>query len=318
MNTLKAGLRYRLRLGLSIIVLSMTLIGCKTFNFDSLIGKGDDQAGKTTKNDKSDKTDKESSGPPNQHSLRVSQFLIQSDFPMTKDLPLFENLSGLREQVYKELQLPGNNTIVNVYVFQDQKRYERFMSAEYKDLPKRRAFFVARPRGVGGPEDLLVYTYWTNRITEDLRHELTHALLHSVLKDVPIWLDEGLAEYFELPTDQRGINQVHLDHLRQSAFKPNLKRLESLTQVHEMTPLEYRESWAWVHLMLRTKPQAKSALLGYLQQLKSHPNAGSLSDRLAVVYPALDDALQAHLAQIEVAEAERQQPPVRTVRGQNR
>ncbi|GIT30210.1 MAG: hypothetical protein Ct9H300mP1_22560 [Planctomycetaceae bacterium] len=33
---------------------------------------------------------------------------------------------------------------------------------------------------------------------EDLRHEFTHGVLHSSLKRVPLWLDEGLAEYFEV------------------------------------------------------------------------------------------------------------------------
>ena len=52
----------------------------------------------------------------------------------------------------------------------------------------------------------MVYTYWGNRIQQDLRHELTHAILHSVLKDVPLWLDEGLAEYFEVPHGWKGVN----------------------------------------------------------------------------------------------------------------
>ena len=42
-----------------------------------------------------------------------------------------------------------------------------------------------------------------DHLRTDLRHELTHALLHGVLKDVPLWLDEGLAGFFELPPDAR-------------------------------------------------------------------------------------------------------------------
>ena len=147
---------------------------------------------------------------------------------------------------------------------------------------------------------MLVYTYWGDRVRQDLRHELTHAPLHSVLKDVPLWLDEGLAEYFELSPEKKGVNQVHLDQLRKGSFQPNLKRLEGLTQVQDMTPAEYRESWAWVHLMLRDKAQARTALLGYLQNLRTHPNPGPLSDRLAAVYTSTtaEDALQSHLAKI--------------------
>jgi hypothetical protein len=156
------------------------------------------------------------------------------------------------------------------------------MQARYPELPKRRAFFVAQPRSVGGGEDLLVYTFWGERIREDLRHELTHALLHSILKDVPLWLDEGLAEYFELPPESHGVNQGHLEQLRaqeRDSFKASLMRLEELGQVQQMAPAEYREAWAWVHLMLRDKPEAKAVLTAYLQQLRTNPNPGPLRPR---------------------------------------
>src|SRR5437763_9731851 len=158
--------------------------------------------------------------PPGKYSFRVSQYLFLSDFEVNHDLPLFRELASLRDQIYKELQLASADTIVQVYIFQDRDKYENFMRSRYPDLPKRRAFFVAQPRTVGGAEDLLVYTYWGDRIQEDLRHELTHALPHSVLNDVPLWLDEGLAEYFELPPERQGINAQHLDHLRHNPNGP--------------------------------------------------------------------------------------------------
>src|SRR5262249_22145501 len=159
----------------------------------------------------------------------------------------------------------------------DKERYERFMKSRYPDLPKRRAFFVAQPRAVGTAEDLIVYTYWHDRIQVDLRHELTHALFHSVLKDMPLWLDGGLAEYFELPPDWKGVNYLHLDLLLRGEggpFHPDLARLEQLSQVQHMTPAEYREAWAWVHFMLFGNAEAKSVLLKYLQQLRTNPNPG--------------------------------------------
>src|SRR5438445_5221604 len=107
------------------------------------------------------------------------------------------------------------------------------MCARAPDLPKRRAFFVAQP-SVGASEDLLVYTYWGDRIQQDLRHELTHALLHSVLKDVPLWLDEGLAEFFEVPASTDGVNSQHLEQLRRGDPRPNLARLEQLSEVQQI------------------------------------------------------------------------------------
>jgi hypothetical protein len=237
-------------------------------------------------------------GLPTKHSFPVSQFVFVSDFEIQRNLPLFKELSQLREQVYKELRLPPSSTKVLVYLFEDQERYERFMKAKYPELPRRRAFFLAQPRRLGGNEDLLVYTYWGNRINQDLRHELTHAILHSVLKDVPLWLDEGLAEFFELPPSWNGINQYHLEHLRQST-RFDLARLEQLTDVQQMSPVEYRESWAWVHLMLRSTPPAKQALLTYLHELRTNPQPGPLRPRLANALPVPESALAQHLQELE-------------------
>lgn len=239
-------------------------------------------------------------------SLRVSQYVFYSDVDLKADAPLFKELDDLREQVYRELKLPqSSNTLISVYLFEDRERYDRFMKARYPELPKRRAFFVAQPKTVGGGDELLVYTFWGERVRQDLRHELTHALLHSVLKDVPLWLDEGLAEYFELPPGSDGLNAQHLELLRKGPFTPDLARLEQMSQVAQMTPAEYRESWAWVHLMLRGSPDAKAVLLTYLQQLRGTPNAGPLQPRLTAALPGLNDSLDMHLGQLARAVAAR-------------
>ena len=101
---------------------------------------------------------------PNKSTLRVSQFYFSADFELNPDQPLFRELGDLREQVFRELQLPPSNTVVLVYLFEDRDRYDRFMKARYPDLPRRRAFFVAQPRTVGGGDELLVYTFWGERV----------------------------------------------------------------------------------------------------------------------------------------------------------
>lgn len=243
------------------------------------------------------------SGTPTKNSIRVSQFVFYSDVELQRNSPLFRELSGLREQVFKELHLPSSSALIQVYLFEDKDRYEKFMQSKYPDLPKRRAFFVAQPRRLGGQEDLIVYTYWGDRVQQDLRHELTHALLHSVLKDVPLWLDEGLAEYFEMPSSWKGVNYQHLESLRRGPGGPikcDLDRLEQLSEVQQMSPAEYREAWAWTHFMLRSTPQAKQVLLNYLQELRTNPRPGPMKPRLAQAFLSLDDSLQRHLGDLDL------------------
>jgi hypothetical protein len=232
---------------------------------------------------------------PGKTQLRVSQYVFHADFQLRPTLPLFQDLARLREQVYKELRLPDSHNLVQVYLFDSKQRYEQFMHAHYPSLPTRRAFFMAQQRALGGGEDLLVYTYWGENVSQDLRHELTHALLHSVLVDVPLWLDEGLAEFFELPPAYAGVNPKHVTDLRGRPFRPDLAALERLTEVRDMTSEKYQESWAWVHLMLRGRPEARRVLLAYLADLRTNPHPGPLGPRLAAALPGAEGALARHL-----------------------
>ena len=166
----------------------MALTGCELFPH-------------LTATSKSDKIEKDSLTQAGAGQIRHARVAVRLHVRhrAARDNPVLKDLSNLREQVYRDLRLPPSHTEVFVYLFEDRSRYEKFMKEKHPELPMRRAFFVAQAMRKGGTEDLMVYTYWGERIHQDLRHELTHALLHSVLKNVPIWLDEGLAEYFELP-----------------------------------------------------------------------------------------------------------------------
>jgi len=275
----------RCRLTSLVVILLGGALGCNVLNFNP---GGGERAGKDTT----------VAGAPSKYSYRIAPYVFLADFDIPRNAPVFRELTGLRDQVTRELRLPAINNIVQVYLFEDRAHYESFMETKYPKLPKRRAFFVAQTRRLGGAEDLLVYTYWGERIQQDLRHELTHALLHSVLKDVPLWLDEGLAEFFEVPNAYNGLNPQHLEQLRRGEPRPNLARLEQLSEVEQMTPADYRESWAWVHLMLRSTPKARDVLVGYIQELRSNPTPGPLRPRLAAAFLSLDEELQRHLARV--------------------
>jgi hypothetical protein len=289
-------------LALAATVLGL-LLGCNSFSLNLL------------SRDKSDKTGADAHvlpAPPGRYSFRIAPYVFLSDFEVQRDLPLFQELAKLRDQVYRELQLTPGRSAVQVYLFENKERYEQFMHAVYPNLPPRRAFFIAQQRAMGTSDDLLVYTRWGDRIQQDLRHELTHALLHSVIRDVPLWLDEGLAEYFELPPDHQGVNASHVETLRRDlgiSFQPELDRLEKVREVNEMKSAEYREAWMWVYLMLHSRPEAKTALLSYLQDLRANRNPGLLGPRLAAVFGSSEDAFKKQLERIELPINARTSPP---------
>jgi hypothetical protein len=275
-------------IALASLVLGL-MLGCHSLNF-------------LNRDRPADKKEDRGPAPPCRYTLRIPPCLFFSDVELKREQPIFQELTQLRDQVYKELNLPPSNAVVQVYLFEDRDRYEAYMQRAYPNLPRRRAFFVLNERPFGGQDELLVYTFLGERVQQDLRHELTHALLHSVLKVVPIWLDEGLAEYFELPAGNQGLNPAHTAQLHRelaNGAKLDLARLEGLTEVNQMSPAEYREAWAWAHLMLRGKPETRTVLLNYLNLMRDTKSPPPLGPRLVPVLGKPEDALARHLDDLE-------------------
>ncbi|MCA9113966.1 MAG: DUF1570 domain-containing protein [Planctomycetaceae bacterium] len=216
---------------------------------------------------------------PVRHSIRGDNLLVLSDFRLPRDHPVIEDLMVLRSQVHEELALPESRSDVVVYIFNNESEYRSFLETTYPGLPPRRAYFV------GTPKELAVYTFWGERIQEDLRHEFTHGLLHASLGRVPLWIDEGLAEYFEVPGPRPGtVNTEYtqkLSALLANGWQPDLERLEQLDEFAQMQRVDYQEAWAWVHFALHSSPDTRQSLVDYLHDLPSTKKPTPLSQRLS-------------------------------------
>lgn len=216
---------------------------------------------------------------PTQYRTRTGPYAVFSNFPIAADSPAIRSLHSLENDVEANLgvRINSDEPPVEVYILNDRQSFSHFLKFYYPELPPRRAFFLAQGT------QRVVFTFMGERLEEDLRHEATHALLNVAFGDLPLWLDEGLAEYFEGAEAQRGLNKEHLDRLPKdlaAGWKPDLARLETLTSVRQMTPRDYRESWAWVHYLLNDSNSGKTTLLAYLADLRSDPKAATLSVRL--------------------------------------
>jgi tetratricopeptide (TPR) repeat protein len=104
-------------------------------------------------------------------------------------------------------------------------------------------------------------------------HEYTHALMDLNYRGLPIWLGEGLAEYFGNSTIQDKdiktgkISQSHLLELQQNRLIP----IDALLQADAHSPyyneqnragVFYAESWAIVHYLMTDPEARKRQLLG--------------------------------------------------------
>ncbi|NLF06730.1 MAG: DUF1570 domain-containing protein [Pirellulaceae bacterium] len=230
---------------------------------------------------------------PERNTLLREQLEIHSDFELAAHHRLFEELTAQRNDFCERLKLPKSDEPVHVYLFENPERFNKFMRLNHPGFPERRAFFVETD------SRLIVYAQWGDRMAEDLRHEVTHGYLHAVVPNVPLWLDEGIAEYFETPRGQRGLNRQHLDLLVErldgDRWRSDLQRLEQLADARNMTQEDYAESWAWVHFMMESQPEYLEVLRGYLRDLRRDGTAAPISARLAKITPCPEDALIEHI-----------------------
>ncbi len=223
------------------------------------------------------------------HSLRRQQIVLHSDFALDKHERLLKELSEQRELLTHKLGLPTTDVPIHVYLFADDTSYYDFLDQRFPGFPHRRAIFVETDT------ELAVYAHWGDHVAEDLRHEVTHGYLHAALPHLPLWLDEGLAEYFEVGKAQQGLNAAHLTQLTSQAdFQPNLLRLEQLTSAAKMTQQDYAESWAWVHFLLESDVDKTHLLTDYLADLQQGASS-KLSMRLQKRLAGPELALAEHL-----------------------
>ncbi|APW63368.1 DUF1570 domain-containing protein [Paludisphaera borealis] len=217
---------------------------------------------------------------PTQHQVKTGPFVIYSNSPVEADSPAVLALGDLKDDLAAKLDCREDPIAepIEVYVLDDRNAFLHLLRFYFPELPPRRAFFMAQGN------QRVVYTYLGPKLEEDLRHEATHALLRGRFGDIPLWLDEGLAEYFEAgPNDlaDRNARLTRIADDRQSGWSPSMTRLESLADIHQMTPRDYRESWAWVDLLLGDSRSGSAILVDHLQHGRDAVHPDPLSKILA-------------------------------------
>ena len=220
---------------------------------------------------------------PARYSVVRDQLVIHSDFPLATNHRLLTELTTVRNDLGQRLGIPISDEPIQVYLFENEEEFRGFVRLYYPELPNRRAFFLETDTR------LQIYAQWGDRLGEDLRHEVTHGYLHAAVPNLPLWLDEGIAEYYEVPRSSRGLNRTNLDclaaALERGRRQPDLARLERFKPTHDMTQEDYSEAWAWVYFLLETRSEQRGILRGYLEDLRRFGSAEPLSERLRQAVP---------------------------------
>jgi hypothetical protein len=228
---------------------------------------------------------------------QAGRFLVRSEFAIdtSEDLSAFLRRPEDHEaDIVSTLGLKPSSEPIVVNLFASRRAFLQAIRSVAPEAAARRAVFVGTD--TGGQ----VYCYRHADLLTDLRHELTHAILHSMLPFLPLWLDEGLAEYFETVPAERASGHPSQKRVVLSVkfgltWRPSLSRLESKNQLEEVSSGNYREAWAWVHFLLHGPPQVTQLLQRYVQAIQAEQPPGPFSTHLRQLVPDPERAMTAHL-----------------------
>ncbi len=233
---------------------------------------------------------------PGSEKIVRDQLVIRSNFHVPQHHRLIDELVARRDDIAGILSLPMSDELINVYLFEDAIKFKRFMKTSHPDFSDRRAFFVKNDT------ELKIYAHWGEKVGEDLRHEITHGYLHSAVPNMALWLDEGLAEYFEVPRGSKGINGQHIYMLsaryRQSDWMPDIERLNSIRMPQDLKQIDYAESWLWIHYLLQDSDATRKLVQDHLARLRLSGNDEPLSCQVKRLLPDIEVKLVEHLKRL--------------------
>jgi tetratricopeptide (TPR) repeat protein len=239
--------------------------------------------------------------------LRTPTFTLigeKGDRPLRRVAERMEQFREVFGRVFPSTKQAMPAPIV-VHVFGSKRDYQPFMP-----------LFNGKRVEVGGYFQQADGAYYITLSTEageyaypTIFHEYVHLLVGNALAEVPVWFNEGLAEYystFEVLGDRSAtlgrVKEEHVFELRER-FIP----LAELLAVDHASPLYnegsrrgvfYAQSWALVHYLLIGNPKRQGQLAIYLQKhADGVPPAQAVREAFGVTEAVLEKELRQYVQQ---------------------
>jgi hypothetical protein len=217
-------------------------------------------------------------------------FRFYSTIPIQHFETQIESLIALPKEIETALGIELAESPIDIVVLANEKEFDTYLHDRYPGLRHSSALFIQNRRSG------LVLTWMHENWLVDSRHEVVHALLHAHRVALPLWLDEGLAEYFE-----HGLNRpehpVHASPLRaQLKFGriADLELQERWPSNMELSSEQYRDAWGTVAFLMHHSDATRQEFQLYLSDLFSDRATGFLSYRIRRTVPRWRDAYLKH------------------------
>ncbi len=242
------------------------------------------------------------------HTLESERYRIVSDI----DLKTCRETAQMLEESLKRFEArlrPAPRERVErftAYVFSGRAGYTRYASDALDFGAQHTAGLYSR--------DLRQLLVWNQpsraEMFETIRHEALHQYMHRLSDDVPVWLNEGLAECFENAQFQRGPSEElrsHPEHLRQlgsTRFAAHaIERFIRVTpaEFYADGGLNYARGWALTHFLMNSTPLWRRCLDRMLDKIVERAPQSAVVDAGfdGVEFEKLAEQLARHLESLE-------------------
>ena len=215
-------------------------------------------------------------------SLTTEHFHLIGDVPerQLSDVALrFEQFRDIVTRLNLAATNDGAPSRVPIVVFRDRRSFEPFMPRAGGHIVESAGMFVE------GPDSVYIALRLDGGAASYRAafHEYTHLLLRQAFPDAPLWLDEGLADYYStlrITGDRSALIGLplaaHITVLRESSM-PLTQMFGATHQSAVYTGTDrvlfYAQAWAMVHHAYRSRPSLEAEMVALAKRLEAGGNA---------------------------------------------
>jgi hypothetical protein len=211
------------------------------------------------------------------HEVQWGRFHFHGDRPLGEAKQWAEHLEELAGRMEKELELVGADEPIAVMVLANQQILDRYLKRYFPEVGGRRSIFLRHQ------DRSQVFVCRHPGLVEDLRHEVCHALLHLSIPNLPVWIDEGIAEYYEVQESSEALHPVHgsrIAWLVRLGHAPSLKAMERDSFDPGSSSGSYGDAWGWIHFLMTHSEASRRVLVDHLAAMHAGNDRSTLHQRL--------------------------------------
>jgi tetratricopeptide (TPR) repeat protein len=212
------------------------------------------------------------------------------------------------ERLRKTLALMTNATAVNapvptsIFLFKDARAFKPYSLRVRDRIPSISGYFFSRPDGN------YIAINAEEQASQIIYHEYIHFFVNNNLPNVPMWFNEGFAEYystFKSDDDKTTIGfpvAPHMAFLKSTRLMPLHQLLEKTEILHEGETKAgsfYAQSWLLVHYLMQGREQKlRPKLSQFLIRLEQgYPQKQAFREAFAMEEAQLQEELEDYLRQ---------------------